>query len=143
MGQKMQKSSALGILWLSQRVNLRFRKMDFWLWAKIFEQMRLVKIFGGCLQVCWLIFFLNWSIVDVQCCVSFCCIILWINHIKKKSMYESKQKQHPVVDGTGDKSKVRCCKKQYCIGTWNIRSMNQGKLEMANRRMWVIFSYYV
>ena len=38
---------------------------------------------------------------------------------------EPKQKQHPVVDGTDDKSKVRCCKEQYCIETWNIRSMNQ------------------
>ena len=41
---------------------------------------------------------------------------------------EPKQKQHPVVDGTGDRSKVQCCKAQYCIGTWNVRSMNQGKL---------------
>ena len=50
-------------------------------------------------------------------------------------MYESKQKQHPVVDGTGDKSKVRCCKKQYCIGTWNVRSMNQGKLQVVKQEM--------
>ena len=42
---------------------------------------------------------------------------------------EPKQKQHPVVDVTGDGSKVRCCKEQYCIGTWNVRSMNQGELE--------------
>ena len=42
---------------------------------------------------------------------------------------EPKQKQHPVVDVTGDRSKVQCCKDQYCIGTWNVRSMNQGKLE--------------
>jgi len=42
-----------------------------------------------------------------------------------------KQKQHPVVDVTGDGSKVRCCKEQYCIGTWNVRSMNQGKLEVV------------
>ena len=41
---------------------------------------------------------------------------------------EPKQKQHPVVDVTGDGSKARCCKEQYCIGTWNVRSMNQGKL---------------
>ena len=32
------------------------------------------------------------------------------------------------MDMTGDKSKVQCCKEQYCIGTWNVRSMNQGKL---------------
>ena len=38
-------------------------------------------------------------------------------------------KQKPVVDVTGDGSKVRCCKEQYCIGTWNVRSMNQGKLK--------------
>ena len=43
--------------------------------------------------------------------------------------------QYPVVDVTGDRSKVRCCKEQYCIGTWNVRSMNQGKLEMAKQEM--------
>ena len=42
-----------------------------------------------------------------------------------------KQKQHPVVDVTGDGSKVWCCKEQCCIGTWNVRSMNQGKLEVV------------
>ena len=42
---------------------------------------------------------------------------------------ESKQNQHPVVDVTDDESKVLCCKEQLCIGTWNVRSMNQGKLE--------------
>jgi len=41
---------------------------------------------------------------------------------------EPKQKQHPVVNGTGDRSKIQCCKQQYCLGTWNVRSMNQGKL---------------
>ena len=41
------------------------------------------------------------------------------------------KKQHPVVDLTGDGSKVRCCNEQYSIGTWNVRSMNQGKLETA------------
>ena len=46
-----------------------------------------------------------------------------------------KQKQHPVVDGTGDRSKVRCCKEQYCIGTWNVRSTNQGKLEVVKQEM--------
>ena len=40
---------------------------------------------------------------------------------------EPKQKQHPVVNGTGDGSRVQCCKEQYCIGTWKVRSMNQGK----------------
>ena len=43
---------------------------------------------------------------------------------------DPKQKQHPVVDVTGDKSKVQCCKEQYCIGTWSVSSMNQGKLEV-------------
>ena len=42
---------------------------------------------------------------------------------------EPEQKQYSVVDMTGDGSKVRCCNEQYCIGTWNVRSMNQGKLE--------------
>ena len=48
---------------------------------------------------------------------------------------ESKQKQHPAVDVTGDGSKVRCCKEQYGIGTWNVRSMNQGKLEVVKQEM--------
>ena len=46
-----------------------------------------------------------------------------------------KQKQYPVVDVTGDRSKFRCCKEQYCIGTWNVRSMNQGKLEVVKQEM--------
>ena len=48
---------------------------------------------------------------------------------------EPKQQQHSVVDVTGDGSKVRCCKKQYCIGTLNVRSMNQGKLEVVKQEM--------
>ena len=48
---------------------------------------------------------------------------------------ESKQKEYPAVDVTGDRSKVRCCKEQYCIGTWNVRSMNQGKLEVVKQEM--------
>ena len=48
---------------------------------------------------------------------------------------KSKQKQHPVVDVTGDGSKVQCCKEQYCMGTWNVRSMNQGKLEVVKQKM--------
>ena len=48
---------------------------------------------------------------------------------------EPKRKQHPVVAKTGDGSKVRCCTEQYCIGTWNVRSMNQGKLEMVEKEM--------
>ena len=46
-----------------------------------------------------------------------------------------KWKQHPVVDVTGDGSKVWCCKEQYCIETWNVRSMNQGKLEVVKQEM--------
>ena len=48
---------------------------------------------------------------------------------------EPKQKQHPAVDVTGDGSKVRCYKEQYCIETWNVRSMNQGKLEVVRQEM--------
>ena len=48
---------------------------------------------------------------------------------------EPKQKQHPVLDVTGDTSKVRCCKKQYCIGTRNVRFRNQGKLEEVKQGM--------
>ena len=48
---------------------------------------------------------------------------------------EPKQKQHPVVNMTGDGSKVRCYKEQYCIGTWNVRSMNQCKLEVVKQEM--------
>ena len=47
----------------------------------------------------------------------------------------SQQKQYPGVDVTGDRSKVRCCKEQYCIGTWNVRSMNQGKSEVVKQEM--------
>ena len=48
---------------------------------------------------------------------------------------EPKQKQHPVVDVTGDEWKVQCCKEQYCIGTWNVRSLNRGKLEVVKQEM--------
>ena len=57
------------------------------------------------------------------------------NNSRKNEGMEPKQKQYPVVDVTGDRSKVRCCKEQYCIGIWNVRSMNQGKLEMAQQEM--------
>ena len=53
----------------------------------------------------------------------------WKNNSRKSKETEPKQKQCPVVDVTGDGSKVRCHKEQYDIGTWNVRSMNQGKLE--------------
>jgi len=48
---------------------------------------------------------------------------------------EPKQKEYPAVDVTDDRSKVQCCKEQYCIGTWNVRSMNQGKLEVVKQEM--------
>ena len=48
---------------------------------------------------------------------------------------EPKQKQYAVVGVTGDRSKVQCCKEQYCIGTWNVKSMNQGKLEVFKQEM--------
>ena len=59
----------------------------------------------------------------------------WRNNSRKNEEMEPKQKQHPVVDMTGDGSKVQCCKEQYCIGTWNVRSMNQGKLEVVTQEM--------
>ena len=57
------------------------------------------------------------------------------NNSRKKEEIEPKQKQHLVADVTGDGSKVQCCKEQYCIGTWNVKSMNQGKLEMVKQEM--------
>ena len=57
----------------------------------------------------------------------------WRNNFRKKERMEPKQKQYPVVDVTGDGSKVRCCKEQHCIGTWNVRSMDQGKLEVVKQ----------
>ena len=59
----------------------------------------------------------------------------WRNNSRKNEGMEPKQNQHPVVDGTGDRSKVQCCKEQYCIGNWNVRSMNQGKLEVVKQEM--------
>ena len=56
------------------------------------------------------------------------------NSSRRNEEAEPKQKQHPVVDVSGGKSKVWCYKEQYCIGTWNIRSMNQGKLEIVKRK---------
>ena len=58
----------------------------------------------------------------------------WRNNSRKNEETEPKQKQHPVVDVTGDGSKVWCYKEQYCIGTWNVRSMNQGNWRWSNRR---------
>ena len=54
---------------------------------------------------------------------------------RKNEGMEPKQKQYPVVDVTGDRSKVLCYKEQYCIRTWNVRSMNQGKLKVVKQEM--------
>ena len=59
----------------------------------------------------------------------------WRNNSRKNEGMEPKQKQYPAVDVTGDRSKVQCRKEQYCIGAWNARSMNQGKLEVVKQEM--------
>ena len=60
----------------------------------------------------------------------------WRNNPRNNEETEPKQRQHPVVDDvTGDRRKVPCYKEQYCIGTWNVRSMNQGKLEVVKQEM--------
>ena len=59
----------------------------------------------------------------------------WGNNTRKNEETEPKPKQYLVVDVTGDGSKIRCCKEQYCIGTWNVRSMNQDKLEVVKQEM--------
>ena len=59
----------------------------------------------------------------------------WRNNSRKKERMEPNQKHHPVVDMTGDRSKVQCCKEKYCIATWNVRSMNQCKLEVVHQEM--------
>ena len=59
----------------------------------------------------------------------------WRNNITKNEGMEAKQKQYTAVDVTDDRSKVRCCREQYCTGTWNVRSMIQGKLEVVKQEM--------
>ena len=59
----------------------------------------------------------------------------WRNNSRKNEGMEPKQKQYPAVYVTGDRSKVQCCKEQYRIGTWNVRSMNQGNLEVVKKEM--------
>ena len=59
----------------------------------------------------------------------------WRNNSRKNEGMEPNEKQHPVVDVAGDGSKSRYCKEQYCIGTWNVRSMSQGKLEVIEEEM--------
>ena len=58
----------------------------------------------------------------------------WRNSSRKNEEAEPKQKQYPVVDVIGNGNKLQCYK-QYCIGTWNFRSMNQGKLEVVKQEM--------
>ena len=57
------------------------------------------------------------------------------NNSRKNEGMEPKQKQYPAVDVAGDRSKVQCCEEQCCIGTWNVRSTNQGKLEVVKQEM--------
>ena len=59
----------------------------------------------------------------------------WRNNSRKNEEMEPKQKQCPAVDVTGDGSKVWCCREQYCIGTWNVRYMNQSKLEVVKQEI--------
>ena len=59
----------------------------------------------------------------------------WRNNSRKNEGMEPKQRQHPVVGGTHDRSKIQCCREQYCIGTWIVISMNQGKLEVVKQEM--------
>ena len=59
----------------------------------------------------------------------------WRNNSRKNEGMEPKQKQYPAVDVSGDRNKVRCSKEQYCIGTWNVSSMNQGQLEVVKQEM--------
>ena len=59
----------------------------------------------------------------------------WRSNSRKNEETEAKQKQHPILDMTGDGRKVWCCKQQYCIGTWNVKSMKKGKLEVVKQEM--------
>ena len=57
----------------------------------------------------------------------------WRTNSRKNE--EMEPKKDPVVDVTGDRSKVQCCKEQYCIGTWNVKSMNQDDLEVVKHEI--------
>ena len=57
------------------------------------------------------------------------------NSSRRNEEAEPKQKHHPVVDMSGGESKLQCCKKQHCIGIWNVRAMNQGKLEVVKQEI--------
>ena len=66
----------------------------------------------------------------------------WRNNSRKNEETEPKQKRQPAVAMAGDGSKVQCCKEQYCIGTWNVRSMNQGNLEADKQEMARVMSTF-
>ena len=59
----------------------------------------------------------------------------WRNNSRKNEAMKPKQKQHLIVDVTGDGSKVWYCKEQYYVGTWIVRSVNQGKLDVVQQEM--------
>jgi len=59
----------------------------------------------------------------------------WRSNSRKNEGMEPTQKEHPAVDVTSDGSKVQCCREQYCTGTWNVRPMNQSKLEVVKQEM--------
>ena len=59
----------------------------------------------------------------------------WRNNSRKNEGMDPKQKQYPVVDVTGDRSKIQCCKEKHCLETKNVRSMNQGKMEVVKQEM--------
>ena len=61
----------------------------------------------------------------------------WRNNSRKNEGMEPRQKQYPAVDVTGDRSKVRCCKEQYCIGTWNVRSIFSSVQSLSRVRLFV------
>ena len=66
----------------------------------------------------------------------------WRNNSRKNEGMEPKQKEYPAVDVTSDRSKVQCCEEQYYIGTWNVRSMNQCKLEVVKQEMARVMSTF-
>ena len=66
----------------------------------------------------------------------------WRNNSRENEEMGPKQKQHTFVDVTGDGSNVRCCKEQYCTGTWDVRPMNQGKLEVVKQEMARVMSTF-
>ena len=59
----------------------------------------------------------------------------WRNNSRKNEGMEPKQRQHPVEGGAGDRSHIQCCREQYCMLTWIVRSMNEGKLEVVKQEM--------